>query len=358
MELVCAESSPEFVQIVIPDQNDTNFSITYTAYDHNILSDDRILEQLLQVEENYVPKDVLESYKCIQSEVEPYMRKTVANWMLEVCEENQCEEVVFPVAMNFLDRFLVCTDIRKSQLQLVGVVCLLIASKLRQCQTLDPHVLSYFTDYSVSVEEIIMELVCAESSPEFVQIVIPDQNDHNFSITYTAYDHNILSDDRILEQLLQVEENYVPKDVLESYKCIQSEVEPYMRKTVANWMLEVCEENQCEEVVFPVAMNFLDRFLVCTDIRKSQLQLVGVVCLLIASKLPVTGWELLILRRLQWDVSTVVANDYLDHLLVRIPSLSLKNSNNSVDCMDSIIRRHSSTFIALCTTGKTRFLYI
>ncbi|CAG2119399.1 unnamed protein product, partial [Medioppia subpectinata] len=134
-----------------------------------------------------------------------------------VCEETNCEEVVFPVAMNFLDRFLVGTDIRKNQLQLVGVVCLLIASKLRQCQILDPHVLSYFTDYSVSVEEII-------------------------------------------------------------------------------------------------------------------------------------GWELLVLRRLQWDVSTVVATDYLDHLLVRIPEISPKQSNNSHEYMESLIRRHSSTFIALCTT--------
>jgi cyclin D2 len=58
--------------------------MTYTALDLNILSDDRILKQLLQIEERYVPNEVLESYKCIQSEVEPYMRKIVANWMLEV----------------------------------------------------------------------------------------------------------------------------------------------------------------------------------------------------------------------------------------------------------------------------------
>lgn len=58
--------------------------ITYSACDHNILTDSRILRQLLQTEYKYVPNRVLESYKCIQSEVEPYMRKVVANWMLEV----------------------------------------------------------------------------------------------------------------------------------------------------------------------------------------------------------------------------------------------------------------------------------
>ncbi|XP_054159568.1 G1/S-specific cyclin-D2-like [Oppia nitens] len=217
MSLNCDDS-----QVMIPEASDSNsFGITYTALDNNILGDDRILKQLLQIEDNYVPKGVLESYKCIQSEVEPNMRKIVSNWMLEVCEETNCEEVVFPVAMNFLDRFLVSTDIRKSQLQLVGVVCLLIASKLRQCQTLEPHVLSYFTDYSVTVEEII-------------------------------------------------------------------------------------------------------------------------------------AWELLILRRIQWDVSSVVATDYLDHLFIRLPTIVSNNNNtdntSSHNCYDSIIRRHSSTFIALCTT--------
>lgn len=70
-----------------------------------------------------------------------------------------CEDVVLAVAMNFLDRFLVCTDIRKCQLQLVGVVCLLIASKLRQTHNLEPNILSFFTDYSVTVQEIIVSIV-------------------------------------------------------------------------------------------------------------------------------------------------------------------------------------------------------
>ena len=77
-----------------------------------------------------------------------------------------CEEVVFTVAMNFLDRFLVNTDIRKNQLQLVGVVCLLIASKLRQTQNLEPNILSFFTDYSVTVQEIIVSIVCLQLTIE------------------------------------------------------------------------------------------------------------------------------------------------------------------------------------------------
>jgi hypothetical protein len=86
-----------------------------------------------------------------------------------------------------------------------------------------------------------MDLSCGESSPPTLvdQFFLTNSSEESFAITYTALDLNILSDDRILKQLLQIEERYVPNEVLESYKCIQSEVEPYMRKIVANWMLEV-----------------------------------------------------------------------------------------------------------------------
>lgn len=61
--------------------------------------------------------------------------------------------------MNYVDRILSGMKIRKSQLQLVGAVCLFIASKFRQCKTLHSDVLSYFTDYSVTTQEIIVSLL-------------------------------------------------------------------------------------------------------------------------------------------------------------------------------------------------------
>jgi len=171
----------------------------------------------------------------------------------------------------------------------------------------------------------------------------------------------LIKDDRVLKNLLASEERYLPS--YSYFQMVQTEIEPHMRQVVSTWMLEVCEEQQTEEEVFPLSMNYLDRFLSLVPIRKSQLQLLGAVCMFIASKLketvPLTAeklciytdhcitceelmnWELLVLGRLKWDLSAVTPHDFLEHFLCR---LALPQDTAEV------IKKHASTFIALCCT--------
>ena len=69
-------------------------------------------------------------------------------------EEQNCEEQVFPLAVNLLDRFLAVSLVQRCQLQLLGCVCLLAATKLRQCRPIGVDLLVYYTDYSVTANEI------------------------------------------------------------------------------------------------------------------------------------------------------------------------------------------------------------
>lgn len=78
--------------------------------------------------------------------------------ILQVCEEQNCEEQVFPLAVNFMDRFLCECAIPRQQLQLVGATALLVSTKIRQCHNLTIHLLCAYTDHSVAPEEIKVSL--------------------------------------------------------------------------------------------------------------------------------------------------------------------------------------------------------
>ncbi|KDR20365.1 G1/S-specific cyclin-D2, partial [Zootermopsis nevadensis] len=137
-------------------------------------------------------------------------------------------------------------------------------------------------------------------------------------------------------------------------------------------VFKVCEEQKCQEEVFPLAMNYVDRFLSVCPIRKSQLQLLGTACLFLSSKLrqslPLSAenlvfytdnsisvddlwrWELLVLSKLKWDVAAVTPQDFLQHILVRLPI-----DRNTWDA--HMIHRHAQTFIALSTRDYSFSMY-
>lgn len=182
------------------------------------------------------------------------------------------------------------------------------------------------------------------------------------SVQRSYLDSNLLNDNRVLERLLKLEDHYIPR--CDYFKIVQKEIKPHMRKLVVTWMFEVCEEQRCEDDVFPLAVNLLDRFLSVVSIRKTQLQLLGTSCMFLSSKLketiPLTAeklviytdnsvgleellnWEVLVLNKLRWDIAAIVPNDFLEYLLSRI---------KLPECVDAdYIRKHTHTYIALCCT--------
>jgi len=176
-------------------------------------------------------------------------------------------------------------------------------------------------------------------------------------------DLTIVEDERVLLNLVRNEQRYLPK-YPDYFRSVQIEVKPHMRKIVSDWMLEVCQELHCPPEVFCLAMNLMDRFLAKCRIEKSQLQLLGAVCLFLSSKFKETvpipseklvmytdfscsmedirEWELLVLYKLKWDLSASTGLDYLDHVLPRLP-INMTTDMNS-------LRRQTETAIALSST--------
>ncbi|XP_035788125.1 G1/S-specific cyclin-D2-like [Anopheles albimanus] len=201
----------------------------------------------------------------------------------------------------------------------------------------------------------INQLACEE--------IIYEELDNRFA----EPDHHMIHDERIIQNLIRLERLTIPH--CNYFLQVQQDIKPNMRKIVTTWMLEVCDEQKCEEQTFPLAVNFFDRFLCALRIDRYHLQLLGCCALLLASKIrqcqPLTvdvlsaytdhavspdqirSWELLLISKLEWNINAVTAFDYVDHILERAKWGS----------DDSRLREHAHTLIHVCNT-ETIFMQL
>ena len=94
---------------------------------------------------------------------------------------------------------------------------------------------------------------------------------HCSSMTQCNIDHTILTMP-ILNKMLHIEDSYTiahdyfTKTTHNNRHCLDAS----MRSTLTTWMLEVCEEEQCTNDVFSLAVNIFDRFM-CSLLSQSQM---------------------------------------------------------------------------------------
>lgn len=64
--------------------------------------------------------------------LQPRMRAILLDWLIEVCEVYKLHRETYYLAMDYIDRFLSLHNepVPKNQLQLIGITCLFIASKV------------------------------------------------------------------------------------------------------------------------------------------------------------------------------------------------------------------------------------
>lgn len=161
----------------------------------------------------------------------------------------------------------------------------------------------------------------------------------------------------------------------EQFRCLpspsflaapQCEIRAPMHQRLADWMLDMTEEWNCEREVFPSAVVYMDRFVAQhPHVPLSRFQLVGAAALHVASKVIGTvqisaealcqsmdnsfteaelkKQELELLTALNWVLDVPRPHDFLEHFLARV-SVPVDREERGLLC------RNSEVFIDLAYT--------
>ena len=197
--------------------------------------------------------------------------------------------------------------------------------------------------------------------------------DYNLEVQ-SQVDQALLLDERVLNNMLAAERR---DNVLSDYcnNGVQTLIKPHMRKIVADWLLEVCEDQCCAPAVFHLAVSYMDRFLSqCPGLDKKFYQCLASGCLLLASKFsevrPITTeklslytdysvlpeelkhWELKILNVLNWELSAVTAQSFIEHFIQQQQNIQQTSAK-----LATTIQRHAEILAATAAT-EYKFLMV
>ncbi|XP_071691695.1 G2/mitotic-specific cyclin C13-1-like [Rutidosis leptorrhynchoides] len=107
----------------------------------------------IEIEEKRRP---LPNYmEMVQKDVTIGMREILVDWLVEVAEEYKLVSDTLFLTVVYIDRYLSLRYLKRNRLQLLGVSCMLVASKIEEIS--HPHVedFCYITDNTYTKEEVV-----------------------------------------------------------------------------------------------------------------------------------------------------------------------------------------------------------
>ncbi|KAM3177801.1 hypothetical protein ACTXT7_003858 [Hymenolepis weldensis] len=140
---------------LIQEEEDAPQSVSQPEHDAFFDTDDRIIEDLLYDQVRYHTPPAYCYGESIASAI--YCRRTLLNWIREVCDHRNAPTEVLAHTIQLIDRFLSYVKTDKREYQLVGAACLLISTKLKETVPVSVEDLVRYSDYSTTKEEICMK---------------------------------------------------------------------------------------------------------------------------------------------------------------------------------------------------------
>jgi len=131
------------------DEVDENDPQWVTDYVHSIFEYLRENEVRLRLpHHNYM--------EVVQTNLTPAMRGILVDWLVEVAEEYELSSETLFLAVNYLDRFAATCPVDRRKFQLVGVACMLIASKYEGIFAPAVDEFVYISANTYSREEVLL----------------------------------------------------------------------------------------------------------------------------------------------------------------------------------------------------------
>ncbi|PWA17677.1 hypothetical protein CCH79_00008073 [Gambusia affinis] len=127
------------------------------------VSGHRVIQRLLRLEERYMPSVLYVT--LIQRD--PQRREEIAKWALEVCCDCGCDEAVFPLSVSLMDRYLSAYLSLPVSPFCLAAGCILIASKLTECETVTADALCSAAEFSFQPSDLRAVLQCYSEMIEF-----------------------------------------------------------------------------------------------------------------------------------------------------------------------------------------------
>jgi cyclin B len=128
------------------DQPDVNKTQAVAEYAADIYQYLRERESVLQVKEDYMKN---------QQDVTEKMRMILVDWLVEVHWKFKLSPETLFLTVHLLDRYLSLAPVRRTKLQLVGVTCMLIASKHEEIYPPEIKDFVHVTDKAYTKQEIL-----------------------------------------------------------------------------------------------------------------------------------------------------------------------------------------------------------
>ncbi|CAL1379631.1 unnamed protein product [Linum trigynum] len=107
----------------------------------------------LEVKHNSRP--IANYVETVQKDIQANMRQVLVDWLVEVAEEYKLVSDTIYLSVSYLDRYLSSECVGRNKLQLLGVSCMLIASKYEDLNPPRVEDFCYITDNTYTKKEVL-----------------------------------------------------------------------------------------------------------------------------------------------------------------------------------------------------------